>query len=176
MKWIKGLLATTIAFFCCYYWGKFSGFTSFSFAYILHFVLMPWYVYLDSLFRWKYNSPYFQTQSFEKNGDVYRLWGVNFYRKLLVWSGWEKYSRKDIKIRNQKSALEFAEYKSRSSEAGHTVLFYIIGLITILIADSFREAVWLIILNVVINVYPVLVQRYNRPRFKRALKRIEAKQ
>lgn len=176
MKWIKSILATVIAFACCYFWGQFTGFTSFSFAYVLHFILMPWYVYLDSVFKWKYNSSYFQTRDFENKGAIYKIFGVNFYRKLLFWSGWERISRKDIRICNKKDALEFAEYRSRSSEAGHTLLFFIIGLITLLVANSFKEAFWLILLNVLINVYPVLVQRYNRPRFKRVLFAIESKQ
>ncbi|WP_324719445.1 hypothetical protein [Salinimicrobium sp. HB62] len=175
MKYLKSLLATIIAFLCCYYWGEFSGFTSFSFAYILHFVLMPWYVYLDSLFKWKYNFSYFQTKKFEKEGAIYKLIGVNLYRKLLVWCGWERISRKEIKISGRKSAIELAEYKSRSSEAGHTLLFLMVTFITFLIADNLREALWLVVLNVVINLYPILVQRYNRPRYKRALEIIETR-
>jgi len=65
---------------------------------VLNFVLMAWYTYLDSVFKWKYDSVYFNTLQFEKKGRIYRFFGVHLYRKLLVWTGCEKISRKDLKI------------------------------------------------------------------------------
>lgn len=173
IKWTKAILASAVSFLVCYYWGRFSGFTGFSFAWILNFVLMAWYTYIDSLFNWKYKSSYFDSQAFEKGGSVYKFFGVHFYRKLLVWTGWEKISRKDTKISNKRKSLELAEFKSRSSEAGHTVIFLIVGFITVVVAGNLQEVLWLIILNLLLNVYPIMVQRYNRPRYRRVLRKME---
>ena len=172
IKWTKAILATAVSFLVCYYWGIFSGFTGFSFAWILNFVLMAWYTFLDSLFNWKYESSYFDSLAFEKAGTVYKFFGVHFYRKLLVWTGWEKISRKDMKISSKRNSLELAEYKSRSSEAGHTIIFLIVGFVAILVARNLQEALWLIILNLLLNVYPIMVQRYNRPRYRRLLQKM----
>lgn len=176
MKWIKAILATTVSFLICYYWGKFSGFTGFSFAWILNFVLMIWFTYLNFLFRWKYNSSYFNVRPFENGGSLYTFLGVHLYRKLLVWVGWEKLNKKNCKIINKSSALQYAEYKTRSSETGHTLIFFIVALVTLLVAKSLRDALWLIILNLLLNLYPVIVQRYNRPRYKRLLQKMELQQ
>lgn len=173
IKWTKVILATAVSFLVCYYWGKFSGFTGFSFAWILNFVLMAWYTFMDSLFNWKYESSYFDSQAFEKGGTVYKFFGVHFFRKLLVWTGWEKISRKDMKISSKRNSLELAENKSRSSEAGHTIIFLIVGFVTILVAENLQEALWLIILNLLLNVYPIMVQRYNRPRYRRILQKMD---
>ena len=173
IKWTKAILATIVSFLVCYYWGRFSGFTGFSFAWILNFVLMAWYTYIDSLFNWKYESSYFKPRSFEKGGSIYKFFGVHLYRKLLVWTGWEKISRKDNKISSKRDSLKLAEFKSRSSEAGHSIIFLIVALTTILVAENLREALWLIILNLLLNIYPIMVQRYNRPRYRRILRKME---
>jgi len=134
---------------------------------------MAWYTYLDSIFKWKYNSVYFNTLQFEENGRIYRFFGVHLYRKLLVWTGWEKISRKDLKIIKKEEALKRAEQGSRSSEAGHAIIFLIVMLVTFIVANTWREALWLIVLNVLLNLYPIIVQRYNRPRYKRLLQKIQ---
>ena len=172
IKWVKAILATTASIFICYYWGKFSSFTGFSFAWILNFALMAWFTYVDSLFNWKYGSSYFEPQPFEKGGSIYKFFGVHFYRKLLVWTGWEKISKKGNKISNSRGSLKLAEYKSRSSEAGHTIIFFVVGALTILVSDTLREALWLSILNLLLNVYPIFVQRYNRPRYRKILQKM----
>lgn len=169
---IKGLkisLATILAFCVCYYWGKFAGYTGFSFAWVLNFSLMAWYTYIDSLFEWKFESGYFKPQAFEKGGTIYRFLGVHYFRRLLVLVGWESISRKNNRISKDESALKWAEHRTRSSEVGHTVIFAIVLMVTLLVCGSFRQASWLLILNLLLNVYPVLVQRYNRPRYQRVL-------
>lgn len=176
MKWTKAIIATTFSFLICYYTGKVLSFTGFAFAWVLNFVLMAWYTYMDSLFDWKYDYSYFDEVSFEKGGSVYKYFGVHFYRKLLVWTGWEKISRKDNKITTRRKSVQLAEYKSRSSEAGHSVIFVIVGLITILVANTLREALWLIILNLLLNVFPIFVQRFNRPRYRRLLQKMQKKE
>lgn len=172
IKWVKAGLASGLSFFICFYTGKLFGFTGFSFAWVLNFALMAWYTYIDSLFTWKYRSAYFDSRSFEKEGTVYKYFGVNQYRKLLVWTGWERLRIKENKILNKRSAIEHAELKSKSSEVGHTVIFLLVVLVTVLVADTFRETLWLIILNLLLNVYPVLVQRYNRPRYRKLLRKM----
>ncbi|NJY62170.1 hypothetical protein HC174_05295 [Salinimicrobium sp. CDJ15-81-2] len=174
VKWIKAILASALSFLICFYTGKFLGFTGFSFAWVLNFVLMAWYTYIDSLFNWDYEFSYFDSQRFEKEGIIYKYLGVNLYRKLLVWTGWEKLRIKENKLRNSRSSLAHAEFKSRSSEAGHTLIFLIVGFVTFIVADSLKEALWLIILNLLLNAYPIFVQRYNRPRYKRLLRKISA--
>ena len=173
IKWVKIILATLVSFLISYYWGRFVGFTGFSFAWVFNFILMIWYTYLDSLFNWKLNSKYFETNSFEKGGSIYEYFGVHYYRKLLVLVGWEKISRKKNKILNDRKSLELAEYGSKSSEMGHSVIFLIVLVVTFLVANSLRQAFWLILLNLLLNLYPVFVQRYNRPRYQRILRKME---
>ena len=174
IKWIKIILATFVSFLICYYSGKFFGFTNFTFAWVLNFTLMAWFTYIDSLFNWKFDSKYFKVQPFEKGGSIYKFFGVDYYRKLLVLVGWEKISRKENKIQNSRDSLKKAEYSSRSSEVGHSVIFLIVMVVTFLVADSFRKAFWLLFLNLLLNIYPVFVQRFNRPRYQRVLQKMES--
>ena len=176
IKYFKAILVTAGSFLICYLTGIYLSFTGFAFAWVLNFVLMAWHTYIDSLFDWKYKSSWFDTRNFEKGGAVYKYLGVHLYRKLLVVIGWEKISRKESKITNSRDALSLVEAKSRSSEAGHAVIFIIVGVITIFVAENLREALWLIILNLLLNVYPIIVQRYNRPRYRRLLKKMREKE
>ena len=173
IKWIKIFLATLGSFLVCYYTGKFLSFTNFTFAWVLNFTLMAWYTYIDSLFTWKLDSDYFRVRAFEKGGSIYKFFGVNYFRKLLVLVGWEKISRKGKKLSKSRESLKLAEYGSRSSEAGHTVIFLIVLVVTFLVADSLQQAFWLLFLNLLLNVYPVLVQRFNRPRYQRILQKMK---
>lgn len=171
-KYSKATLVTAGSFLICYLTGIYLSFTGFAFAWVLNFVLMAWYTYLDALFGWKYDSSYFHSKDLEKNGAVYKYFGVHLYRKLLVIIGWEKISRKDAKITKSRSSIALAEAKSRNSEVGHSLIFIIVAVITLVVSSNLREALWLIILNLLLNVYPVFVQRYNRPRYNRLLQKM----
>lgn len=63
------------------------------------------------------------------------------------------------------------EYNTRKSEFGHLIIFIIVLFVTIFVVLRFdiKESLWLIGLNLILNIYPILVQRYNRPRLRRLL-------
>ncbi|WP_205502622.1 glycosyl-4,4'-diaponeurosporenoate acyltransferase CrtO family protein [Rufibacter psychrotolerans] len=130
---------------------------------------MAWYTALVALSVPKLNSRYFNSYRFEQEGRIYEYLGVHFYRKLLVWTGWEKVSRKANPIRKDLASLTTADRNSRTSEAGHLVIAVIVFAVAGLVMRSWSEARWLLVLNVVLNIYPVLLQRFNRPRYRRVL-------
>jgi hypothetical protein len=63
------------------------------------------------------------------------------------------------------------EYKTKQSELGHLIIFFIVLWFTIyvIIKFSFIKSIWLILLNILFNVYPIFLQRYNRPRIQKAI-------
>ena len=97
--------------------------------------------------------------------------GINFYRKLLVLVGWEKLNKKANPVNGNLETLINLQYKTKQSELGHLIIFLIVTGFTIyvIIKFTFIKSLWLIFLNVILNVYPIFLQRYNRPRLKRAL-------
>ncbi|GGF16413.1 hypothetical protein GCM10011518_27290 [Flavobacterium limi] len=119
----------------------------------------------------KFNSGYYKTKDWENKGKLYEKFGINLFRKLLVLVGWEKLNKKANPVKNDLESLLHLEYRTKQSELGHLIVFFIVLGFKIYVAlrFTFVESVWLIILNIIFNVYPILLQRYNRPRIQRAL-------
>jgi hypothetical protein len=109
--------------------------------------------------------------------EIYKYLGVHFFRKLLVRSGWERSRKKETPIRKSLVILEYYEYRTRTSEFGHGIIAIIIAIISVYVAMvySFKETIWLILFNIVLNIYPMMVQRYNRPRVRRVIKKLKLK-
>ncbi|WP_299987053.1 hypothetical protein [uncultured Pontibacter sp.] len=148
------------------------GVTSFSFAWVLNFMLMMSVSSLMQTFKPKLTATYYKHKNWEKHGEVYSWLGVNTFRKLLVWVGWEKLHKAANPVKKDLQALEKLEYNTRQSECGHLIIFFIVLGCSVWVAFDYglKQSLWLIALNVVLNVYPILVQRYNRPRLQRAIK------
>lgn len=161
------MLSSLTAFIVCYGTGRFLSFTGFTFCWVLNFILMAWYTLISHKLNLKLNSPYFEEKLWEKNGKIYRYFGVDVYRKLLVWAGWEKIVRSKNKFERNLSSIKEIELKTRDSELGHLVIAIIVFITAFLTANSLWEARWFIITNLLLNIYPIMLQRYNRPRLRR---------
>ncbi len=150
---------------------KYIGVTGFLFAWILNFMLMMCVLMFTETLKSKFDSGYYKTKDWENKGKIYENFGINIFRKLLVLVGWEKLNKKSNPVKNDFEALVFLEYRTKQSEFGHLIIFFIVLGFNIYVAlkFTFAESLWLLFLNVILNVYPILLQRYNRPRLQRAL-------
>lgn len=125
---------------------------------------------------------YLRPRSWEVRGDsrIYRLLGVRVYKKYVPTSGdlmsrwfgspWLKPSDAPIRKRCERR-LELTErYELR----------HIVGAISMQALTSYSVVVWsegnyalLTVANVLINVYPIMLQRWTRIRLQRVLGRME---
>ena len=172
LKWVIVLSATCgVVLFILF---PFMSLSSLSYGITLNFLLMIWMSIVETLLIPELKSSYFDSHPIEDEGRVYKYLGVHFFRKLLVLSGWERSRKKETPIKRSLIVLEYYEYRTRTSEFGHGIIAIIIAFITVYVcmAYSFREAIWLITLNIFMNIYPILVQRYNRPRVRRVIKKL----
>ncbi|OKL38487.1 glycosyl-4,4'-diaponeurosporenoate acyltransferase CrtO family protein [Pontibacter flavimaris] len=168
-KWLASVFATLMAFSISYGVGVMFSFESFVFSWSLNFILMIWYTYLTSQINLELDSDYFEPKPFERNGSIYKYLGVHAYRKLLVWIGWERINKKKNPVKHSLLSLKESEYNTRASELGHTIIALIVFAVTIGVPSSLGEAKWLIITNLFLNIYPIMVQRFNRPRYSRII-------
>jgi hypothetical protein len=85
--------------------------------------------------------------------------------------GWEKLNKKDNPVARNLKALNHLEYRTRQSEFGHLIIFFIVLGFNIFVAVRYGilASIWLFILNILLNLYPIFLQRYNRPRLQRAI-------
>lgn len=144
----------------------------FSFACWLNLILMAGVRTFTETLKSRFVSPYFNEKTWERGGKIYASLGINYYRKLLVWIGWERHvTRKSKPVEKNTKALINLHYQTKHDETGHMIVLIIVLGFNIFVAHKFGvlKSLWLLILNVMLNLYPVLLQRYNRPRIQRAI-------
>ena len=176
LKWIIVCITTLgVGLFILF---PFINMSSLTYSIILNFTLMIWMSIVETLLIPKFNSAYFNCHSIEREGEIYKYFGVDYFRKFLVFIGWERSRKKETPIRKSLILLEYYEYRTRCSEFGHGIIAIIIALITVYVfmVSSFKDIIWLIILNIFLNIYPMMLQRYNRPRVRRLIKKLKLKQ
>ncbi|MEQ8667907.1 MAG: hypothetical protein RIC12_01980 [Pirellulales bacterium] len=118
---------------------------------------------------------YFAPQRFEREGRIYRWTGIQLLVALFRLTGYERLMRKNIPVRYDLEALR----KYADSTRGADVIHMLSGICTAVftIAMGLRypllstKGIWLG--NVLVNLYPVMLQRYNRPRVERLIRRLE---
>ncbi|WP_285009686.1 hypothetical protein [Pedobacter faecalis] len=151
---------------------------TFQFAWLLNFLLMICMTFASQARQNKLTSTYYEQKAWEQKGRIYEYIGINFYRKLLVWVGWEKLTRKTLPIENNTEALTRLYRQTKISERDHAVIFMIVLGFNVYVAliFGFSKSLSLLILNILLNLYPIFLQRYNRPRIKRALSSSQIRQ
>jgi Glycosyl-4,4'-diaponeurosporenoate acyltransferase len=151
------------------------GLHSFVFAWVLNLMLMMAILYFTKTFKPKLISPYYNSKKWEAEGNIYKWFGVHGFRKVLVWIGWEKLNKASNPVKKNMDALKHLEYGTRKSEFEHSIIFFIVLGLTLFVGFyyGFKQSLWLLVLNVLLNAYPVVVQRYNRPRLRKAITKIK---
>jgi len=149
---------------------------SFAFAWVLNFALMMAVFFFTNIFKPQLAGEYYNLKKWEANGTIYKWFGVNGFRKFLVLTGWEKVIRAANPVKNDLAALKNLEHGTRQSEFGHLIVFFIVLGMNIFVAFRYgiSKSLSLFILNIIFNFYPVILQRYNRPRLQRMIKICEA--
>jgi hypothetical protein len=143
----------------------------FSFAWALNFLLMICVLAFTDILKSELTSSYYHEKGWEQRGKIYEYLGINFFRKILVWTGWEKLNKKSNPIEKNTKALMHLHYQTKKSELGHLIILPIVLGFNVFVALKFGvlKSLWLLILNVLLNLYPIFLQRYNRPRIERAI-------
>lgn len=122
---------------------------------------------------------YFSPKTFELYRDrtIYDLIGIKIYKKYLPTTGdivRQKRKITQIKISNTGKINELYKYerKTRNYEWRHVIgAIIFIGLTLMLYRKlTIFDWIFLPILNLYINIYPIFLQRYNRIRIIKVLK------
>jgi hypothetical protein len=109
---------------------------------------------------------------FEKEAKLYKKIGVTFFKKLVPTLGdfwinlYNKYSSKKVRfIKNRKSAIAWTRI-TIFIESIHILSFWAInyGIVNNLTNQNWTKVFILTFINILINLYPILIQRYNRIR------------
>ncbi len=150
---------------------KYSKVDSMAFAWALNFLLMIYVVFFTEALKSPLTSSYYNEKPWEQRGKLYERFGINFFRKLLVWIGWEKLNKQANPVAKSTQTLMNLRYQTKKSEINHVIILFIVLGFNVFVAVKFGvlKSLWLLLLNVLLNLYPILLQRYNRPRIERAI-------
>ncbi|HYH79762.1 MAG TPA: hypothetical protein VEX86_08185 [Longimicrobium sp.] len=116
------------------------------------------------------SARYFSLRSFERSGRLYEALGVRMFRRVVPDGDLSNRLRRRKEqsfriIHNRQQALAFVE-RTKASERSHLVLF-IAGVVSVGYAAFIGWNGWGALLgvgNVLVNGYPVILQRYTRAR------------
>ena len=129
----------------------------------------------------KIADAWFDPKSFESE-EAYEQIGVRIFKRYMPSSGdyvfrhvWKKHGSPDWVKHGDIESLKNMEFSTQMIETVHVCLF---ALYTDIMASQFAEgninkATFLAVMNILVNVYPIMVQRYNRIRLYRAINNME---
>ena len=132
---------------------------------------------LSTLSEWYFTS---RPLELRRNGELYERLGARFYKKYVPTSGdvitrFRKIKRLKITQVGRRQALEEHEILTRKWEWRHLVSAIILQAWAIFAGFSIgAEHFWVSsTINLIVNVYPIFVQRFNRARIVLCLGRMQ---
>jgi hypothetical protein len=95
--------------------------------------------------------------------------GVKYFRFLLLFTFWGTEKNRKKYFNGTKKGITNFLYQTHQSEFGHLAAFLVIGIISILLLTHgyFFLVLIVTLINIVGNVYPVLLQRHHRIRIEK---------
>lgn len=116
-------------------------------------------------------NSYYHVKNKNLNDQIYYFLGVHFFRKFLLLTFWKSKTKMKSFFNGTKSGLEAFMFSSKQAEFGHLGAFVFIQVYGVLM--SLKGNVLLVfsltIINVIFNLYPILLQRKHRIRIQKIL-------
>jgi hypothetical protein len=117
-------------------------------------------------------SSWFHPRPFENGGRIYRKLGVRVFQTVLRRIGWERITRgHNARFGRGRETASVRERESRGAEFAHLVgiLAFPPLAVWMIAAGEPWSVGYLAGWTLVLQVYPVMLQRYNRPRYRRVV-------
>ncbi len=143
----------------------------------VNFALMGWAWFVFDVHRFSLDSRWFDLATFEKGGHIYRFAGLHWFQAIQKFLGWNKLLGVP-KIRMDKDMLERFEHGMRFGEATHWVCLAVLLPIAgwSVISQDGAGLIYWVLSAIVLHIYPIMLQRYNRPRVRRLLAKLTTRQ
>ena len=158
--------AATVAALALILWTVSSfGFRSPAFAFLINWLAMSWMAVIGQVANFSFAPRYYEAKPFEHAGQVYERLGIRLFKKLVrrgplsIFSPTLRFP-KEITVSASQNLLD----EMRQAETGHAIVFVLVLLFAGYVAlKGWLDAVaWMLLFNILINGYPIMLQRYNR--------------
>jgi len=141
------------------------GFNSPVSAFLINWLAMSWMAVIGQVANLLFAPRYYEAKPFERAGRVYECLGIRLFKKLVRRGPLAVFSP-TLRFPKEKtaSALQGLENEMRKAETGHALIFVLVLLFAgYMLLKGWPDAVvWTLLFNIVINGYPIMLQRYNR--------------
>ncbi len=175
LKKLTLFMVATIApiFLIAWSLGKF-GFRSPISALVVNWFVLSCIATVTLLAHLSFPSTYYDTRPFERTGQFYERVGIRLVKKLLR-RGPLKVLSPTLRFPKEKtvSALRNLENEMRKAETAHALTFILMLLFVGYAAvNGWLDAVmWMLLFNILINCYPIMLQRYNRIKLQELIRK-----
>lgn len=141
------------------------GFRSPVSAFLINWLAMSWMAVIGQVVNLSFAPRYYRIKPFERTSRVYERLGIRLFKKLVRRGPLSIFSP-TLRFPKEKaaSALQGLENEMRKAETGHALIFILVLSYVgyLLLKGSLDAVVWTLMFNIVINGYPIMLQRYNR--------------
>lgn len=116
-------------------------------------------------------TSYYRIRNAPLLNRVYELFQVETFRKILLFFFWGRGKNKTKYFNGTRQGLANFSYQSKQSEFGHLLALVFVDLvcITLLLFKHYQIATIATIINIIGNLYPIILQRHHRIRIDRIL-------
>jgi hypothetical protein len=134
-------------------------------AFLVNWLALCWVATASLVVHFSFPLRYYDIKAFERTGQVYERLGIRLVKRLLRRGPLSIFSR-TLRFPKEKtiSALRHLDHEMRKAETIHGFHFMLMLLFVsyALLRGWFDAVGWMLAFNVIINGYPIMLQRYNR--------------
>jgi hypothetical protein len=120
-------------------------------------------------------SSYYQIKNSKSLTIIYRRLGVEFFKALLLKAFWGKEKNRKKYFSGAKTGIENFDFQTRQSEFGHLASLIAVLIVSFILLKKGHLAIFVIttIINLIGNLYPIILQRMHRIQIERLVKLLE---
>ena len=148
------------------------GFRSPIFAFLVNWLAMSWVAVTGRVIPYSCPPACYDIKPFERTGQLYERLGIRLFKKLVRRGPLSIFSP-TLRLPKERtlSALQELDHEMRKAEAGHATIFMLMlaFIVYALIRKWFDAALWMLAFSVIINGYPMMLQRYNRIKLQKLI-------
>ena len=135
------------------------------FAFLVVWLPMAWLGTLSRVIDLRLPAAWFTLRRFEQDGRLYELLGVRLVKRLLRRGPLAVFNpHLHLPAERTPANLAALDQRMRDAEASHSILF--VATLGVAAAEAaagwWSTAGWIVLFNLLVNGYPVMLQRYNR--------------
>lgn len=109
--------------------------------------------------------------------STYNLLGVTYFKMMLLRAFWGKEKNRKKYFNGTKSGIQQFDFQTRQSEFGHLGAFVAVLIVAFIFLFKGYLFIFIItsIINIISNLYPIILQRMHRLQIERITRRSQTK-